>query len=230
MIVAVVLGAGNGTRIKSSSVPKQFLNLAGSPMIVETVEKFAFIEAIERIAVVVSKPWMSHTKDLFKNKEYFSKLIFCEGGDSRQQSLLNACCFIKNKYGAEVGVISHDAARPFVSLRIIEDNIKCLKEGKACDTVIACTDTIVESKGSKVISHIPNRNVLYQGQTPQSFICHEYIEAFEQIGGDESITDAAKLLLQYGKQIWLVRGEPFNLKITSDFDLVLADFLMSPKQ
>lgn len=230
MIAAVVLGAGKGTRMASSTLPKQFLNLGGSPMIVQTVEKFAVIEGINKIVVVVSKPWMTHTKDLFRDKPYLGKLIFCEGGNSRQESLLNACTSLKDKFGKEVGVISHDAARPFLSIRIIEDNIKQVKKGNACDTVLPCTDTIIESRDSEVISDIPNRNYLYQGQTPQSFICQDYIDAYEKIGEDPSVTDAAKLLLKYGKSVLLVRGEPSNIKITTDFDLAFADFLMSSKQ
>lgn len=229
MIAAVVLGAGKGTRMAGSTLPKQFLSLGGLPMIVQTVEKFAVIQDINRIAVVVSKPWMTHAKDLFREKPYLQKLIFCEGGNSRQESLFNACICLKDKFGNEIGVISHDAARPFLSIRIIEDNIKQLKEGKACDTVLPCSDTIVESRDSEVISNIPNRNFLYQGQTPQSFICQEYIDAFNKIGEDPSITDAAKLLLKYGKPVMLIRGEPFNIKITTDFDLAFAEFLMSSK-
>lgn len=230
MIAAVVLGAGKGTRMASSTLPKQFLNLGGAPMIVQTVEKFAVLEEVNKIVVVVSKPWMTHARDLFRDKPYSEKLIFCEGGCSRQESLLNACNYLKNEFGEDVGVISHDAARPFLSIRIIEDNIKQLKKGNACDTVLPCTDTIVESKDSEIISNIPNRNYLYQGQTPQSFICQEYIDAYEKIGEDLSVTDAAKLLLKYGKPVLLVRGEPFNIKITTDFDLAFADFLMSSKQ
>lgn len=230
MIAAVVLGAGKGTRMASSTLPKQFLNLGGTPMIVQTVEKFAVIEEVNKIVVVVSKPWMAHAKDLFRDKPYLEKLIFCEGGNSRQESLLHACISLKDKFGKDVGVISHDAARPFLSLRIIEDNIKHLNEGKACDTVLPCTDTIVESQDSKEIANIPNRNHLYQGQTPQSFICQEYISAYEKIGEDPSVTDAAKLLLRNGKPVSLVRGEPFNIKITTDFDLAFAEFLMSSKQ
>ena len=95
--------------------------------------------------------------------------------------------------------------------------------------MLPCTDTIVESRDSVVISNIPNRNYLYQGQTPQSFICQEYIDAYEKIGENPSVTDAAKLLLQYGIPVVLVKGEPFNIKITTDFDLAFAEFLMSSK-
>lgn len=59
-------------------------------MIVQTVEKFAVIEEVNKIVVVVSKPWMTHARDLFRDKPYLEKLIFCEGGGSRQESLFNA--------------------------------------------------------------------------------------------------------------------------------------------
>lgn len=104
-----------------------------------------------------------------------------------------------------------------------------LHEGEASDTVLPCTDTIVESQDGRKLSRIPNRNLLYQGQTPQSFICEDYISAYEKFGEDDSITDAAKLLLRNGKEVSIVKGEPSNIKITSDFDLAFASFLMASK-
>lgn len=223
--VAVILGAGQGTRIKGASIPKQFIKLHGAPMIVQTVEKFALINEIEKVLIVVSKPWMSHAKDIFRDNQFYKKMVFVEGGVSRQESLFKACKYIETFIGTEVGVVSHDAARPFVSLRIIEDNISCLKKGYTCDTVLSCTDTIVRTKDGVEIYDIPNRNDLCQGQTPQSFFCSDYIDAYTKIGNQDSITDAAKLLLMSGIKIKLVPGDPSNLKITTDFDLAFSEFL-----
>lgn len=71
--VAVILGAGQGTRIKGASIPKQFIKLHGAPMIVQTVEKFALINEIEKVLIVVSKPWMSHAKDIFRDNQFYKK-------------------------------------------------------------------------------------------------------------------------------------------------------------
>jgi 2-C-methyl-D-erythritol 4-phosphate cytidylyltransferase len=226
MNYAVILAAGSGTRFKGASVPKQFLTLGSTPMIVQTAQKFLTCPEIDRIGIVVSEGWLSHTKDLFRDSEFLGKIDFIVGGSSRQASLVNACRFVKEHFGERTWIISHDAARPFISLRIIQDNLQTGVR-LACDTVLEAVDTIVESQDHAFISAIPDRNKMYQGQTPQSFVGADYIRAYEEIGESDDITDAAKLLLKSGIPVELVRGESYNIKITTDYDFSYAQFLMN---
>ena len=124
--------------------------------------------------------------------------------------------------------ITHDAVRPFVTYRIIEDNIKAAKEFGACDTVIPATDTIVESTDGNSVSSIPNRASLYQGQTPQSFKALKLKELYESLEESEKaiLTDAAKIFVIKGETVSLVRGENSNIKITYPYDLTVAESLL----
>lgn len=94
-----------------------------------------------------------------------------EGGATRNDTIMNAISHIEKLYGMdeETIIVTHDSVRPFVTHRILEENIRYAKETGACDTVIPATDTIVESADHEVISNIPDRSRMYQGQTPQSF-------------------------------------------------------------
>lgn len=102
-----------------------------------------------------------------------------------------------------------------------------MQGASACDTVIPATDTIVCSQDNLSITSIPDRRFLYQGQTPQSFFSSDYIRAYETFGENEDITDAAKLLLQLGIEVKLVEGDPFNIKITNDHDITIANFILT---
>ncbi|MCB6367696.1 D-ribitol-5-phosphate cytidylyltransferase, partial [Intestinibacillus massiliensis] len=112
--------------------------------------------------------------------------------------------------------------------RIIEDNINTVMKYGACDTVIAATDTIVESTNGKVITNIPDRAYLYQGQTPQSFKAKAFKELYSSLTEQEKevLTDAAKVFVLKGQAVNLVRGETYNIKITYPSDLQLAESLL----
>ena len=152
------------------------------------------------------------------------------GGKSRNDTIMNAIDFIEKNYGLDEDsiVITHDAVRPFVTHRIIEDNIKAVEEGAACDTVIPATDTIVESMDNHVISQIPDRSKYYQGQTPQSFKAKKFKDLYNSLSEEEKqiLTDAAKVFVIKGEKVTLVQGETFNIKVTYPYDLQVAETLL----
>ena len=138
--------------------------------------------------------------------------------------------FVETNYGLDDDTIllTHDAVRPFVTHRIINDNIEAVRKHGACDTVWGATDTIVESVDGEFISNIPERKNMYQGQTPQSFkakrlkeICNSLTEAEKEI-----LTDACKIYTLKGEPVSLVKGEVFNIKITYPYDLKMAGILL----
>ena len=124
--------------------------------------------------------------------------------------------------------MTHDAVRPFVTYRIIKDNIDAAKKYGACDTVVPATDTIVESQDGVIISAIPDRSKLYQGQTPQSFNALKLQQLYRSLtdGEKEILTDAAKIFVIKGEPVELVRGETYNVKITYPYDLTVAEGLL----
>ena len=233
MVFAVILAGGSGTRMKSAKIPKQFLTIAGEPILRLTLDKFLTCPHIDHIVVAAPVIWMAHTRDLLTDSAY-AEVHVCEGGSTRQESLYKALKYIESNFSVDndTVVVSHDVARPFVSLRIIEENIRAASENYAVDTVIPATDTIVCSADGETVTSIPDRKLMYQGQTPQSFRLRAFTSIYEKLDAEylSRVTDAARILSEHGCPVRLVQGEIFNIKITTEYDFRIAEFLLGETQ
>lgn len=231
MIYAEILAGGKGTRMGNTEMPKQFLMLGNKPIFIHTVEQFLMNKRIEKILICCPEQWVSYTKDTLK--KYISdttKVIVVKGGETRNDTILNGCHFIEKNYGIQDDdiILTHDAVRPFLTQRIIDDNIDGTLKYGAIDTVVEAFDTIVHSKDGKIITDIPVRNEMYQGQTPQSFNIKLLMSFFNSLTDDEKniLTDACKALVIKGIDVHLVKGEVSNIKITTQYDLKVANGLV----
>ena len=232
MVFAVICAGGIGSRMGNAEKPKQYLNVGGKPIILHTIEKFVVNEEFEKIIVLVPESWISYTKDIInKHLQGIEKIEVMAGGSDRNSTIMNAINYIEEKFGLDDDtiIVTHDAVRPFVTHRIIMDNIEAAVKVGACDTVIPATDTIVESLDGEKISSIPDRSKVYQGQTPQSFRAKRLKELYLSLTDEEKaiLTDAAKIYLLKGEAVHLVRGEVFNIKITYPYDLTVAETLIN---
>ena len=230
-IYGVVLAGGIGTRMGNVEKPKQFMEIGGKPIIIHTIEKFVINTQFEKILVLSPKQWIKHTQDLIK--KYIpaaSDVVVIEGGSTRNETIMNAIAYIEKegKLNEDTIIVTHDSVRPFVTHRILEENIKYAKEYGACDTVIPATDTIVESKDNQLITCIPDRSIMYQGQTPQSFKASHLRQLYQSLDAEERriLTDACKILVIKGEKVHLVEGEVSNIKITYPYDLKVAEALL----
>ena len=231
MIFAVILAGGIGSRMGGTDTPKQFLDLGGKPVIIHTIEKFAINSHIDEIIVLTPKSFISHTKHLIR--EHIScdlNISVIEGGDTRNDTIMNSIEFIEKRYDIDDDsiIITHDAVRPFLTHRIIEDNIKAAKKYGACDTIVPATDTIVESVDGVCVENIPVRDNYYQGQTPQSFKINKLSSLIRSLTEAEKniLTDACKIFTIKGEDVYLVGGEVTNIKITYPYDLKLANTIL----
>ena len=231
MIFAAILAGGDGNRMGEVDKPKQFLKLGDKPIIIQTVEKFSLNSRIDEIIVLAHRYWLNHTKDLIN--QYFpnsSNIVVIEGGELRNDTIMNAIDYILENFEISENdiILTHDSVRPFVTHRIIMENIEKTLEFGACDTVIPATDTIVVSEGHGLISNIPNRNCMYQGQTPQTFKILKLKETYENLSDEEksTLTDAAKIFVLNGEEVAIVKGEVFNIKITYPYDLKVANSII----
>lgn len=231
MIYGEILAGGSGTRMGNTEMPKQFLMLGDKPIIIHTIEQFLINKRIAKVVVCCPKTWISYANDLLKKYDIDTdKVEVTEGGSNRNESIMNGCKFIEEKYGLtdEDLIVTHDAVRPFITQRIIDDNIDGLKKYDAVDTVIPATDTIVYSKDGEVITEIPIRKECYQGQTPQSFKIKRLMEVYNSLTDKEKeiLTDACKIFSIKGLKVGLVNGEVFNTKITMQYDLKIANAIL----
>ena len=129
-------------------------------------------------------------------------------------------------------ILTHDSVRPFVTHRIIEENIEYAMKYGACDTAVSSTDTIVQSEDGKIISAVPERRKMYQGQTPQTFRLKKLKALYESLSAEEreTLTDAAKIFVIKNEDVYLVEGEVSNIKITYPYDLRVAETLIQPEK
>ncbi|WP_288479615.1 2-C-methyl-D-erythritol 4-phosphate cytidylyltransferase [uncultured Clostridium sp.] len=233
MIYGEILAGGKGTRMGNTEMPKQFLKINDKPIIIHTLEVFLLNTKIDKVIITTPKQWIQHTNDLidkFIPVSLKEKVRVCKGGSDRNESIMSGIKFIEENYGINEDdvIVTHDAVRPFLTQRIIDDNIRQAMEFGACDTVVPAFDTIVESKNGQDISDIPRRDFMYQGQTPQSFNIKELVSLYNTLNDEEKriLTDAAKIFVVKGREVKLVQGEVYNMKITTPYDLKLANALV----
>jgi len=234
MVFGAIFAGGKGCRMGNSDTPKQYLELGSKPIIIHTIEKFFVNDRIDEIIVLCPKPWVAHTKDLIKKHlPKGKKITVIEGGATRNGTLENAISYIENNYEVDDDtiIVTHDAVRPFLTHRIISENVDAAIKYGATDTVIPATDTIVESKDGQKISDIPDRRMMYQGQTPQSFKLKELRNVLDSLTEEEKgiLTDACKIYVIKNKPVHLVDGEVFNIKITYPYDMKVANTLLKGK-
>lgn len=235
MVFSVILAGGTGNRMGNTDKPKQFLTIKDKPIIIHTIEKFLAQPEFEKIIVLTPPMWIDHTKRIIdKFIGGCDKIVVIAGGDTRNETIMNSIDYIEQNHTLDDDtiIVTHDSVRPFVTHRIIEENIKAAKTFGACDTVIPATDTIVESVDSGVISAIPERKNMYQGQTPQSFKAKNLRDIYRSLSNEERdiLTDAAKILVMKGQKVQLVSGETYNIKITYPYDLKIARSLLEEEE
>lgn len=225
-----ILAGGIGTRMGRTDLPKQFLMLGEKPIIIHTIEQFLISPVIDNVIVAVPENWISYTQDIVDKYCKDDRINIIKGGNSRNTTIMNICEYISKNFKEDGNiVVTHDAVRPFVTQRIIKDNVELCRQYDAIDTVIPAVDTIVESKDGNVISNIPIRNEMYQGQTPQTFKVKDFMQEYEDLTEEEKqiLTDAAKVYVLKQKKVGIVMGETYNMKVTTKYDLKLANLMLN---
>lgn len=212
-------------------MPKQFLTLNDKAIIIHTLEKFMLNNRIDVIYIAVPKEWVQYTKDLIKKHQLnIAKVQVIEGGAERNETIMQVVHTIEQQFGLQEEdiLLTHDAVRPFLTHRIINENIDAGLEYGSVDTVISAIDTIVDSEDGEFISAIPVRDRMFQGQTPQTFNMMKLKELYSTLSEEEKaiLTDACKIFALKGEKVKLVRGESFNIKVTTPYDLNVANAIL----
>ncbi len=233
MIFGAIVAGGVGNRMNLSGLPKQFLPLGVSqkPIIIHTLEKFLMCEQFDYIYLGVHKDWTQYAEELVDKYSLSNeKIVIVAGGADRNSTIFNIIDAIEKRHGVNDGdiIVTHDAVRPFLTLRMINENIEAAKRCGACDTVIPAVDTIVESKNGDVITAVPNRKYLYQGQTPQSFDIKKLKRLYLDLSDEEKsrMTDACGVFAIRNEPVELVMGDTFNIKITTVSDYKIAEAIL----
>ncbi len=231
MIYAEILAGGSGTRI-GNELPKQFLMLNGKPIIIYSINQFLKNERIDKIIIVCIPSYIEHLKKIIKKYvKDSSKIDIVEGGKTRDESVINGCNYILEKYGLNDNdvIIIHDSVRPFVNQKIINDNIDAVLKYGAVGTAIPATDTIIESNDNKKIVNIPDRTKMFCAQSPQSFNIKKLMRLYSQLNEEEKekMTDSCKIFTINNEEVKLIEGDVLNIKITYNNDLDIAKSIIN---
>lgn len=230
-IYAALLAGGNGSRY-GSELPKQFLQLGNKPVMLYPLTQFMAHEEIARIIIAVAPDRMEY----IRSQIYYyglndSRIVIIEGGNERHETLDNICRYIVETDAPEDGsiLLSHDAVRPFLTKRLIDDNIKAVDEVGFSATVVPSNDTVIEQTSGGF--SVPERKNLYCCQTPQGFRIDEYMKLCDKLTEKQkvSLTDASRIYALAKKKIALVEGEETNIKITTKTDMKLAEILLKSR-
>jgi 2-C-methyl-D-erythritol 4-phosphate cytidylyltransferase / 2-C-methyl-D-erythritol 2,4-cyclodiphosphate synthase len=214
-VSAIIAAGGRGSRFGGAQ-SKQFQPLAGVPILKRTVD--AFLEGYAFDEVVVALP-----SELASDPpSYLDSVIIVEGGERRQDSVANA--FRAVAPSSQIIVI-HDAARPFVSSALIERTIDAASKHGAAIAALQARDTVKRSDGSRIIRGTIPRDEVFLAQTPQAFRIGVLRDALALASTASDATDEAMLAEQAGHSVYLVEGDPRNLKITTPEDLDIAERL-----
>lgn len=224
MNVGVILAGGSGSRL-DASIPKQFLKIAGKMVIEHTVDAFELNPNIDEIVIVSNPVYLSQIETLVLKNQWKKTKKIISGGNERYKSSLSAIYAYDDP---EINLIFHDAVRPLISQRIIDDVVEALNSYHAVDVAILSADTIIEVNDQQ-IKNIPDRSKLMRGQTPQGFKLHTIKQAYENALKDPNLktTDDCGIVKKYlpEESVYVVMGEDSNMKLTYKEDVFMLDKL-----
>lgn len=219
----VIVAAGQGTRI-GGDTPKQFLEIAGIPMLLRSIQPFARHPSIAHITVVL-RAADAAAPPAWLVPQMGVMLSLVAGGPERTDSVAAGLAALPNECQV---ILVHDAARPFVDTPLINRVINGVRAGHAIVPALPVSDTIKEldaADSARVARTLP-RERLRRVQTPQGFPRRMLEEAHARAGRDGVAgTDDAALVERLGGAVWIVAGDPANLKVTTAEDLALAEYL-----
>ena len=213
--VALIVAGGKGDRM-NTDIPKQFLILNGTPILIHTLKQFSHFE---EIVLVLPYSQFEYWRELCSTYNFTQKHILVAGGTSRFYSVKNGLEQID-----ENSVIAiHDGVRPLISTKLIDSLITKTKNGVGIIPIVPLKDSIRKVEGENS-THLDRSN-LYKVQTPQCFLIKDIKEAYKQEFSD-TFTDDASVFEAKGGKITTLLGEEKNLKITTREDLTIANEFM----
>lgn len=225
--IAIILAAGQGKRMKSK-VNKQFLTLAGKPVLYHTIKAFSDNENIDDIIVLCAENNIEYCRKYIIEKYDFKKVkAVVKGGEERQDSVYNG---LKSIDTCDI-VLIHDGARPFVTEKIIDDGIKNAEKYGACTCGVKSKDTIKIKDKNDFAKETLNREDTFIVQTPQCFKYDIILQCHEKLRKSKiEVTDDAMVVEKFNKKVYLYEGSYLNIKITTPDDLIIGENILKNKK
>ncbi len=220
MVYAAIVAGGTGTRM-GTDIPKQFLEIAGKPVLVHTISCFA--NKVDKIIIACHKDYIDRTKKLVA--DFPAEVI--PGGDSRMESVQAVVKYLLSGGGlCDDIILTHDGVRPFVTEKMIDESIENARKGHFSTIAVSATDTVCVSCDGSLIDSVPDRKRIFNIQTPQTFTLGKLEQMIESCPDLEKYTDLCGLALDMGNSVKIIEGSPENMKITVQADLKTAETIL----
>lgn len=232
MNYVAILASGVGSRIKSINIPKQYYEIEGKPIIIYTLESILKDSLFDFVYIAISleyKELVMGYLNTFIDKEKRNKIKIIFGGKERMDTIHNVINEIsKNEIHDDDIIVIHDAVRPFVTKKILEDSINSAREYGAVVCAVPVADTMLMSENGDYVDSIPPRRTLYKGQAPDSFNIKKLIELENNLTVEQikEITGTSQICTMNNYPIKMIQGDDINFKITTDSDLEMAKNLI----
>lgn len=223
----IILAGGVGSRF-GADVPKQYLEIAGAPVLMHSFRKFAASAEIDSVVFVISDAWRSRVMDWLSAESFKQKILFAQAGKSRQHSVLNGLNALCGIAGEDDVVLIHDSVRPMFPVSSIHDAIAACGEYDGALPVITVKDAIYRSEDGKFVSEVMPKDQLYAGQTPECFNFGKFLAAHDQFTDEQVglIRGSSELAVRAGLTVKLIPGTERNLKITTVEDIKTIENFM----
>ena len=224
----ILLAGGVGKRM-GSDVPKQFLEVNGKPIIVYSIENFQRNPLIEKIVVVCIKDWIEYLKELIEKYALTKVQWITEGGSTGHDSIRNGVFFLKDKIDPDDYIIVHDAVRPVLPQKAINEVIRVAHEKGNASSSIVCHPPIVYTEDFESgITDIDREHVMLTA-SPQAFRYSLALKCYEQAEQENfhNSTFTSSLLIHCGERVYFAKGTTSNIKITTKEDIALFTALLS---
>ena len=217
----IIVAGGKGLRM-GSDIPKQFLPIGGKPVLMRTLERFCKYSNDLQIILVLPKAQQAYWQELCREYSFKVEYLLADGGETRFHSVQNGLALIPDDAEGVVGV--HDGVRPFPSVDVIRNCYETARTAKAVIPVIPVVETVrhLEGEGSVTVPRGDYRLV----QTPQTFDI-QLLKAANRQPYNDGFTDDASVVESYGRQITLVEGNRENIKITTPYDITVAEAIIN---
>ncbi len=220
MDYVIIVAGGKGLRM-GTDIPKQFLPIGGRPVLMRTLERFREYSPTLQIILVLPKAQQDYWRQLCQEYHFQIEYRLTDGGETRFHSVQHGLALIPDDAEGVVGV--HDGVRPFPSIDVIRNCYNTAREKNAVIPVIPVVETVRHLQGDD--SETVPRNDYRLVQTPQTFDI-QLLKAANQQPYNDGFTDDASVVESYGNSITLVEGNRENIKITTPYDLKIAEVLI----
>lgn len=232
MNVALIFAGGTGQRMHSGTIPKQFLQLHGKPILIYTIEQFESHEKIDGIVVVCLETWIERLLKMLDSFGIRKVKAIVPGGASGQESIFNGIKAAREWYSDDDILLVHDGVRPLIDEVTITNAIACAEMNGNAITVTSAIETVTIDNEGDQIGTIVERSRCKMARAPQCFALGEIYAAHMKARQDQIDTfiDSASMMKYYGHPLFCVEGPAANIKITTPSDFYIFRALTDAKE